>query len=242
MNPVEFRFKVDGLTPATLPMWRQAEYMRELARLLGEKEHVRFLDLEPGSAIFRQQVEHQAAPKVRARVLSLLAPDASDDVMRPFRRLDQMLADDNAVGELRERNQRSVVVRFPGRDGTTAEIGPIVQEGSVSGELVWVGGEDRTAHAHVRDGDVKIPCEVPRDVAKQLGSLLFQNIRLSGKGRWKRNRNGAWELLEFKATDFAKLSDATFREAVTQLREVGLGDWKNVPDAAGELRRLRKGA
>jgi hypothetical protein len=153
-----------------------------------------------------------------------------------------MLADDNAVGELRERNQRNVVVRFPGRDGVTTEIGPIVQDGSVSGELVWVGGEDRTAHAHIRDGDAKIPCEVPRDIAKQLGPLLFQNVRLSGKGRWKRNRSGTWELLEFKATAFTKLSDATFREAVDQLREIGLGGWRDVPDAAGELRRLRKGA
>ena len=162
MAAVEFRFRVEGLTPATLPMWRQAEYMRELARLLGEKEHVRFRSLETGSAVFVQQVERQAALRVRSRVLAVLAPDASEEVMRPFRRLDQMLADDNAVGELRERNQRNVVVRFPGREGVTAEIGPIVQEGSISGELVWVGGEDRTAHAHLRDGDTKIPCETSR--------------------------------------------------------------------------------
>ena len=133
MTGSEFRFKVEGLTPSTLSMWRQAEYMLELARLLGEKEHVRFRGLKPGSAVFCQEVDAQAALRVRSRLAAARAPSPDSDLAGIVRKIDRMLADDNAAGELKERGQRVAVLRFPGRNAVVAEIGPIIQDDALTG-------------------------------------------------------------------------------------------------------------
>ena len=43
-------FVIDAYSPETLPMSRLAEYMAQLATLLGEKSHVHFVELAAGSA------------------------------------------------------------------------------------------------------------------------------------------------------------------------------------------------
>jgi hypothetical protein len=243
MNSTEFRFKIEGLTPSTLSMWRQAEYMLELARLLGEKDHVRFRGLKAGSAVFVQEVDAQAALRVRSRLAAAQAPSPDGDLAGIVRRIDRMLADDNAAGELKERGQRVPALRFPGRDAVVAEIGPIAQDDALVGTLVRIGGEDKTSHATLLDGERTYRCEMTHDLARRMSPNLYgKPLRVTGRARWKRNREGAWELVDFKAADFSELEDASFRQAVNQLREVGLRGWDDVPDAAAELRRLRKGA
>lgn len=243
MSSSEFRFKVEGLTPSTLSMWRQAEYMLELARLLGEKDHVRFRGLKAGSAVFVQEVDAQASLRVRSRLAAAQAPNPDGDLVGIVRKIDRMLADDNAIGELKERGQRAAILRFRGRDSVVAEIGPFVQDDALVGTLVRIGGEDRTSHATLLDGERTYRCEMSHDLARRMSPNLYgKPLRVTGRARWKRGREGTWELVDFKAQDFSILDDASFRQAVGQLREVGLGGWKDVPDAAAELRRLRKGA
>ena len=45
----EYRFVIDACNPDTLPMSRLAEYMGELARLLGSPDQVHFVRLEGGA-------------------------------------------------------------------------------------------------------------------------------------------------------------------------------------------------
>ena len=47
----EYRFTIDAYSPETLPMSRLAEYMAEVARLLGKVDQVHFVRLEPGSTV-----------------------------------------------------------------------------------------------------------------------------------------------------------------------------------------------
>lgn len=58
-----YRFVIDeSFTPDTLPMWRLAEYMTDMADLLGEKSYVHFVQIEGGSTVLVQDVEHEAYP------------------------------------------------------------------------------------------------------------------------------------------------------------------------------------
>ena len=50
----EYRFVIDALSPDSLPMARLAEYMGELARLLGRPDQVHFERLEGGSTVLVQ--------------------------------------------------------------------------------------------------------------------------------------------------------------------------------------------
>ena len=67
--------------PATLPMARLAEYMTDLALILGEKEHVHFIELRESSAAVAHAIDHEAIPKVRARVHAVKTGDAQPEAM-----------------------------------------------------------------------------------------------------------------------------------------------------------------
>jgi hypothetical protein len=57
--PREYRFKITAYTPATIPMARLAEYMAELAVVLGEEEHVHFVRLQKGSTVLVHNIENE---------------------------------------------------------------------------------------------------------------------------------------------------------------------------------------
>ena len=44
-----YELYIDAFTPETIPMARLADYMASFAELLGQREHVHFGELKPGS-------------------------------------------------------------------------------------------------------------------------------------------------------------------------------------------------
>ena len=93
----EYRFVIDAYSPETLPMSRLAEYMADLARLLGRAERVHFVRLEPGSTVLVQSVEPEAVPEVQKRIRAVARDDAPADVTDAFKALNRHLANDNAI-------------------------------------------------------------------------------------------------------------------------------------------------
>ena len=71
----EYRFRIDAYSPETMPMARLAEYMAELALLLGEPSAVHFKRLARGSTVLVNSVDREAAPKVRQRAASAVYAD-----------------------------------------------------------------------------------------------------------------------------------------------------------------------
>ena len=86
-----YEFSLDAFTPSTIPMARLAEYLRELAALLGSPEKVHFRRIMSGSVRIVATVEREAAPKVRARLQNARDPEGPKEVRRPFERIDEML-------------------------------------------------------------------------------------------------------------------------------------------------------
>lgn len=239
MDVPDIIFRIEGFTPETLPMSRLAEYLGTLARLLGEKERVHFVEIRPGSACAVARPEPPAAPKVRERmVLAQIGGD--EEIAAHVAALDRMLADDNASGELRESGPAGLIIRFPGANARSAELGPVVEDGSITGELVSVGGRDRTAHAILRDGDTTYRCEMEKDLAKAMGGFLYgPPLRVAGRGTWRRTREGKWELIRFKAVSFEALEEVTLTDAAARLRAAGGFGLRDDEEAARRLRELR---
>ena len=77
----EFRFRIDAFTPDTLPMERLAEYMTDLARMLGEPASVHFVRLDPGSTVLIQRIDEEAEPKVRHRVRTVRSGEGPADAL-----------------------------------------------------------------------------------------------------------------------------------------------------------------
>ena len=47
-SPLELKFHIHAYTRDTIPMWRLAEYLSDLATILGEKHSVHFDRIERG--------------------------------------------------------------------------------------------------------------------------------------------------------------------------------------------------
>jgi hypothetical protein len=220
MDQETYTFKIGAYSPDTIPMARLAEYMAAIAELYGEQRSVHFQALKKGSTVLVSRVEHEAAPKVRENVQSAQWADSRGPAALAFKRVNKMLRDDNATGEVRR--GRAKVLQFPGRDVLLpARLGPFNQAVSKDGVLVRIGGKDSTAHAMLEGRDHRIfSFEVSRDLAIQLAHHLFGDpIRLVGQGRAFRNEQGEWEFLSLKATGFVRLSNESLAGTVQRIRQ-----------------------
>ena len=236
----EYRFIIDAYSPDTLPMARLAEYMGELARLLGRVDQVHFVRLEEGSTVLVQRVEPEAAPDVTGRLHALRQDDPPEDAAKAFTALNRYLADDNATGILQE-NDGAEVIRFPGREEPAPlTFGAFNQTGVLDGILIRIGGRDDTVPAHLRDGDTIHLCNATREMARRLAVHLYgPPLRVHGDGRWERDADGCWVMKRFNIKSFDELDDTPLGEVAQRLRDVEGSGWKEIEDPTAELRHLR---
>lgn len=225
-------------------MARLAEYMRDLAGLLGEKEHVHFLRLEPGSTTLVQRVDVESAPKVHALLTSLNVAEGegAEEALRAFKALDRRLAEDNAMGRLYAEDGAEII-HFPGCEKQRPPtFGAFNQAGSLDGMLIKIGGKDDTVPVHLQEGSVTHICNATRDLARRFAPYLFTaTLRVQGAGRWERDAEGGWHLKRFNIADFEVLEDEALSSVVERLRQVPGNAWRDIDDPYAELRRLRQG-
>lgn len=238
----EYRFRIDGLDAATLPMARLAEYMADLSRLLGEVESVHFSRIEPGSVTLVQSVDAPAMARVEARLRGLASGNAAPDAGRAFASLNRRLAQDEATAVL-EGVDPATQVHFPGcEQAAPPAYGGFRQQGSLDGVLVRIGGKDETVHATLQDGQQTWRCELTRELARELRAHLYETpIRVFGDGRWRRDAAGKWQLEQFRITHFERLDDAGWPATVARLRAIKGAEWQQMDDPLKDLRALREG-
>lgn len=219
---VDYRLKIDAYTPDTMPMARLAEYMTELAVMLGEERSVHFRRLERGSTVLVQRVEREAVPKVRERLASVRRQDAPPEAAKACAMLNRLLKEDNGVGTLKE--GRGVVLRFPGRELVEERYPTIRQPGTLDGTVVSVGGADATVHVRLLvEGKQVSGCfTTNRMLAKDLAQRFDEPVRLTGIGSWIRDADGKWALTSFKIDGFEALKPVSLSEALDDLRALRL--------------------
>lgn len=223
MNPIEYVFSIDAFTPNTLPMSRLAEYLAALAKMLGHTEHTHFVRVEEGSAQLIHKVDAVDAPKVETRLNNVRLGQAPKDALKAQKELDDLLANDNAVGTLSERATGRVVVPFLGRNRLKPIVFPAFRENTViQGQIVSIGGRDSTAHAILQDGDVvHANLSMTREIARELAPLLYGPVvRLHGNGKFERQNEGNWKILDFKVDRYEQLDESLPKDFLLELRAI----------------------
>lgn len=234
----EYEFWIDAYTPETIPMERLAKYLAALARMMGHVSSVHFDRLETGSTKSLMKVQREDAPKVFDRVELIAKRQAANDATAAFDELNSLLRDDSAIGKLSRKTPDSsnsaVVLTFLGRElPKPATYGPFTEEAVVEGELVRIGGKDKTAHALIVDPEGKSwSGEMDRELAREMAKYLYNGtvLRVTGDARWQRLENATWQLMGFKIKTFAVLADDTLDDATKRLRNLYKTDWDNVGD------------
>jgi hypothetical protein len=238
----EYRFKIDAYTPSTIPMARLAEYMHDLAMVLGERDFVHFVKLTKGSTILVHRIDREAIPKVEDRVASVRSGRGPAEALQAERSINRRLHNDNASGVL-VRGTHATILRFPGRSQALS-FGAFAEEGSIDGVVIRIGGETDPCPVHLQSLDETqvYLCDVDRALARKLASYLFdKEVRVHGVGRWLRDENGAWTLERFRIRSFDVLKDLPLTAVVASLRTVEGSKWPTLEDPWAELNRVRSG-
>lgn len=239
-NLIHYDFRIDAWKPETLPMARLAEYLVKLSAMFGHKEHVHFIQVRKGSAIPEIAVDHEAAPKVAARLRLVGTPDAPLELKRANQEVNRMLRVDNASATLKIKRGESVLV-FPGKKTPLAEEVIVHEQGNLDGVVIRVGGKDDSVPVWIEgEGKVIYKCQTNRDIARQLAAHLFDRpIRVTGSGQWCRTPERKWELEDFKIKSFEILDDRPLEEIINNLRQIDGNLWNNMDDPQAELKKLR---
>jgi hypothetical protein len=233
----EYRFRIDAYTPETMPMARLAEYLAELAMILGEPAAVHLVRLEPGSTVLIHQIEREAVPKVRERANSVRRGSGPRDAIRAYRTINKLLRADNGVGVLQEKNAE--IIRFPGREETEEKFTAIRQRGNIDGEILRIGGPQKFVPVLLQsEGQQIAGCWAERRIAKELAQKLFEPVRLFGRGRWNRDAEGRWSLDQFIVESFEPLRSEQLSEALSRLRAIP-ASWGD--DVFADLQVMRHG-
>ena len=234
----EFRLKIEAYTPETMPMQRLAEYLTQLALMLGESMSVHFVRLEPGSTSLIHRIQREAIPKVKERTASIRRGVGPRDSVRAYRRINKMLRDDNGSAVWKQEQTEAEIVVFPGKDDAEEVIAGISQRGSIDGEVVRVGGLQKVVPIMLKcEHDELSGCWAEKGVAKALGRRLFEPVRLFGTGRWNRNDDGKWKLDIFRVESFAPLRDLPLSGALNEIRALQI-NWDE--SAYSELSEMRE--
>lgn len=234
---------IRAYTPETIPMARLAQYMQNLAAMLGHDAAVHFDTLKPGSTQLVTKVDHEDIPKVANRLAELKRGEGSPEAAKAHTEIDRLLAEDNATGFVYEDEDESAkVIAFPGvTRQTPATFGPFSQEGSIDGILISVSGADQTVHLQLQNGEIKYTrIETNREMARRLARHMYEPVRVFGAGRWLRDHEGKWVLKKFKVESFDVLAADNLKDAIHQLREIEGSGWKDMDDPHGALKALRE--
>lgn len=235
----EYRLKIEAYTPDTMPMERLAEYLAQLALMLGESSSVHFVKLEASSTSIVHKIQREAIPKVRHRTASVRRGIGPRDAVRAYNKINRMLVADNGTAVWKDEKTQAEIIVFPGRQEVEERYTGVKRHGTIDGEIIRVGGPRKLIPVILKSDEREITgCWADRITAKALGGYLFEPVRLFGVGRWNRNDDGMWSLDIFRIASFKRLRDVPLSDALDELRAIST-EWS--PDSYDELSEIRQG-
>ena len=224
-------------------MARLAQYMQNLAAMLGHENAVHFQTLKPGSTQLVTTIDHEDEPKVANHLAQVKRGEGSLDATKAQAEIDRLLAEDNATGFVYEDEDASAeIIAFPGvTKPKPTSYGPFNQEGSLDGTLISVSGADQTVHLQLQNGEIKYTnIETNRETARRLAKHMYDPVRIFGTGRWLRDPQGSWVLKKFRVDRYTVLADDDLKVAIDQMRNIEGSGWKNMDDPISALKELRE--
>lgn len=228
-DPVRLSFKIDAFEPSSIPMARLAEYMGDLAAMVGEKADVHFVRLEDGCVQILHDVSFTAYPKIQERMAALRQGIAPAEAMSAYKALNRKLTADNTFATYREMDAAAdLMLDFPGVNAPKPlEIAPVEQPGALVGIVQGIGGKvisEKGVAVFIDTGDAVHTCTASRATAKALGPfILGEERRFEGTAQWRRDADGAWTLRSFVIRTHEPLEGGTLSDVVEQLRAVPSG-------------------
>jgi hypothetical protein len=238
-----YTLHINAYTPETIPMARLAQYMQNLAAMLGHDAAVHFEKLKPGSTRLVTKIDHEDVPKVATHLAQMKRGEGGPEATKAQAEIDRLLAEDNATGFVYEdEDENTKIIAFPGVTRPTPTIyGPFKQEGSLDGILISVSGADQTVRLQLQNGETRhTRIDTNRETARRLAKHMYEPVRVFGTGRWVRDHQGEWSLKNFKVENYTVLEPADLKDVVNQMRAIEGSEWADMDDPIAALKALRE--
>lgn len=237
----EFRFHINiPFKPDTMPMDRLVEYLTQLVTLLGEAKHVHLTGIGTGSTVPALMVEDEALPRVEERVVQAQRGRGDPDAVKAFQLINRKLQQDD--GDATIMRPAGQLIYFPGKQLVEDITFKAIQEDSLDGTVIRIGGRNDLVPVHLQAGELTYHCVASRDLARQLAQHIFTTqVRIYGEAHWNRTAAGNWHLERFQIRHFQPLNDEPLSVAVERLRDVSGSGWTAVENPWLELEELRNG-
>lgn len=241
MKPRDYySLRITGTTPAKIPMARLAEYMLEMAKLMGETDGVHFRGVVKGSVAVRAITEADVAEPVSKRVALSAIGEGPREAMMAIAKINEMLGEDKAKADFKSPSG-AVIIQFPGKKPAQSADILVTEEGQIEGRVIKIGGRDETIPLWLLGDDgVEYHCTVRGEsLAKAIAAhYLGGTIRVYGRGKWRRTQDGRWLLENLTVSDFQELSDDW--DASMQTMQIAASGWTG-SDIEAECVKLRRG-
>jgi len=234
---------IKAYAPETIPMARLAQYMQNLAAMLGHEAGVHFHGLKSGSTQLVAKIDRESAPKVASHLTQIKHGEGTPKATKAQAEIDRLLAEDNATGSIYEGdNESAEVIVFPGVTRPRPMIyGPFNQEGSLDGILISVSGAGKTVHLQLQSGETRhTGIEANRETARRLAQHMYEPVRILGVGRWLRDHEGVWILKKFRVDRYSVLKADDLKDVINRMREIKGSTWKSMDDPVSAVRALRE--
>lgn len=233
-------FRIDSLSPESLPMGRLADYLKELSALYGSYEHVHFAKIAKGSVQLLARIDEPAAQAVKAQLRLVRSSTCATEAAKAYQALDRLLRSDNAVGTIFEASGNNIL-EFPGRTKPAFTPLTIFQTTTVDGVVIKIGGRDETIPVLLKaqEGDTIRGQVKGYALAKELAKhYLEAPIRVHGLGKWTRDETG-WTLEQLSIQSWETLDVLPAHEVLSNLRKIERNEWAQHADPMVEWRKLR---
>lgn len=238
----EISWVLEGRSPDQIPMARLAEYMQQLATMLGDTENVHFARVEKGSTRLVALLNPgHPAQRVQARVYAVRERRAPADAMRAFRRINDMVGEDR--GHARVTFGAGAILRFPGNLNSDVTQFNLVDDATITGKLYALIEQTSgllKARIRPRGGNTYVSCSADDRIGRQLRNYFLDAVRVQGKGTWVRSENGEWSCQSLHILHVHPVKDVSLREAINALRAIDvewsddpLGDWAALDEKDG---------
>jgi hypothetical protein len=222
-------------------MARLAEYLRRLANVFGNEDHIHFLRVEDGSHASVIEIDEEIEPVVIARTRDAAIGRGPDEAVAGYEALQESLEENGFTAELEQEDGEIVAAFAIPAEADVETFGPFWQEGTIDGLLTRIEGVDETIHVTLIFEGSRCKAEANRELGVHLGPRFYKLVRLFGRGKWFRNAEGRWELQRFVIHSFEDLEDVSLPEIVERLRAIPDNDLKTLADPISEILKIRRG-
>lgn len=221
-------FKINNLTPENMPFGRLVEYYSEISKMIGMADNMHLVDIVKSSHASQFKVDRVTGGKIEDLMINIMIDNAPKASMKAYDNINRMLVEDSTSAEFSSPFGDNIIA-FPGKKSADEFELSIMDAATFTGELYHIAGTANDAKIRIdTDSYGKVKCSSSKDIAKSLREYLFEDIRVSGRGMWRKSSDGNWTIDDFVITDFKNIQKESLSKTIIRLRRIDV-NWPKDP-------------